>query len=231
VKWGDIPGLKDYISFALTVFSLGLAVLAIVYSMYSNSSLTTSLNLLESSSKKLSNTSDSLTNVTQDLHKSVSDIPESLDRVHGEMTKTRDVVSQLSGGIQIPVRTQNDSEQRVEYVDEILSKLPPYGIAIVTIFVLANQNHFKIDHSIHMKSFSHLDLSYFHGVYVTLKAAGIIDGIRNDGGYTCTYYHSSLNIAKLKVINDEVTEKAFDGDSEWLVEARELYKNLLEQKI
>jgi len=199
--------------------------------MYSNGSLTTSLNLLEASSQKLSTTSDSLKYVTEDLHKSVCDIPESLDRVHGEMTKTRDAVSQLSSGVQAPLRTQNDSEQKQEYVDDMLSKLPPYGIAIVTIFVLANQKSFIINPSTYLQSFKYLDSDYFHGVYVTLKAAGILDGIRGEGGYTCTYYHSSLNIDKLKTIYTKVSLKAFEGDDELLVEARELYENLLVQKI
>ena len=39
VNWSQVPKLVEYITFALTVSSLILAILAIVYSVYSNSSI------------------------------------------------------------------------------------------------------------------------------------------------------------------------------------------------
>ena len=39
VRWSEVPKLVDYITFALTVTSLALALLAIIYSMYSNTTL------------------------------------------------------------------------------------------------------------------------------------------------------------------------------------------------
>ena len=47
VKWSEIPKLVDYLTFALTATSLALAVLAIVYAMYSNTSFSQTISTLD----------------------------------------------------------------------------------------------------------------------------------------------------------------------------------------
>ncbi|EIF5160842.1 hypothetical protein [Vibrio metoecus] len=232
VEWADIPGLKDYISFALTVFSLGLAVLAIVYSMYSNSSLTASLNLLESSSQKLANTSEDLTFATKGLHESLCEIPESLNKVHGEVSKTRDALVQLSSGDQLPMRKQTDDEQRKELVENTLLNLPPYGVVIVAALVLSNKRDFALKVEDHLSDYAGLDPDYFHGVYVTLKAIGIVDGVVTGGDlYKCTYYHSYLTTDKLRELYYKVLDKVFSDKSddvpEYIIKAKNNFEDLL----
>ncbi len=236
VEWADIPGLKDYISFALTVFSLGLAILAIVYSMYSNSSLTSSLNLLESSSQKLAITSEDLTSATKGLHESLCEIPESLNKVHGEVSKTRDALAQLSSGDQLPIRKQTDNEQRTEYVENTLLNLPPYGVVIIAALVSSNTRDFALKVEEHLGNYVNLDPDYFHGVYVVLKATGIIDGVMTDDDlYKCTYYHSYLTTNKLRELYSKVLERAFgdefDDASEYIIKAKKDFEDLLTPKI
>jgi hypothetical protein len=49
VKWSEVPKLTEYLSFALTLASLLLAVMAIGYAIYSNQGLATNLAALVSS--------------------------------------------------------------------------------------------------------------------------------------------------------------------------------------
>ncbi|WP_171027762.1 hypothetical protein [Photobacterium damselae] len=199
-------------------------------------SLTASLNLLENSSKKLANTSEDLTSVTQGLHESLCQIPESLNKVHGEVSKTRDALAQLSNGAQLPIRKQTDNEQRTEYVENMLLNLPPFGIVVVTALVSSNRQGFALKLDEHLSKFNGLAPEYFHGVYVTLKAAGIIDGILTDDNlYKCTYYHSFLTTDKLRELYSKVVERVFGDElinsSEYIIETKKDFDELLNPKI
>ncbi|TLS73867.1 hypothetical protein FD718_01025 [Photobacterium damselae subsp. damselae] len=191
---------------------------------------------MENSSKKLANTSEDLTSVTQGLHESLCQIPESLNKVHGEVSKTRDALAQLSNGAQLPIRKQTDNEQRTEYVENMLLNLPPFGIVVVTALVSSNRQGFALKLDEHLSKFNGLAPEYFHGVYVTLKAAGIIDGILTDDNlYKCTYYHSFLTTDKLRELYSKVVERVFGDElinsSEYIIETKKDFDELLNPKI
>jgi hypothetical protein len=88
VKWSEIPGLADYLTFALTVSSLCLAILAIIYSIYSNSSFTGNISSLEISSRSLLETSSDLSSVTEELNDRIQGIPDIMKTVGDKVEKT-----------------------------------------------------------------------------------------------------------------------------------------------
>jgi len=81
VEWGAIPTLVAYISFALTATSLLLAILAIAYSIYSNTYLSSTLAQFSSSSGALSASVFQLEAVSGALATKVDAIPASIEGV------------------------------------------------------------------------------------------------------------------------------------------------------
>jgi hypothetical protein len=96
VKWSDIPGLVGYITFALTVSSLSLAVLAIIYSIYSNSTLSQNVVSLERASRDVSDTAKIINEVTTGLALKVEAIPPLIETVGARVEHTHQLIEGMS---------------------------------------------------------------------------------------------------------------------------------------
>jgi len=96
IKWAEIPKFADYVTFALSVTSLSLAFLAIIYSIYSNTSFTQNLSTLERSTTLLTSTSTDLSIATADLKSKVEDIPGIIKTVSEKVDQTHDLISNMS---------------------------------------------------------------------------------------------------------------------------------------
>lgn len=96
VKWAKISGLVEYITFALTLSSLILAVLAIVYSMVSNNSFNNIIHSLNFSSKQLESASEGINESNRILLKEIRRIPDAIDNVDKNVSSTRMILENLS---------------------------------------------------------------------------------------------------------------------------------------
>lgn len=96
VKWGSIPELVSYVSFALTGASLLLAIVAIAYSIYSGNSLTSVLSQLSGSSKQIGESSQNIAEVATELAKEVGRIPELIEGVGRRVEETHTLLLEYS---------------------------------------------------------------------------------------------------------------------------------------
>ncbi|MEH6385764.1 MAG: hypothetical protein V7780_14235 [Colwellia sp.] len=96
VKWSDVPGLVDYFTFALTLSSLILAGLAIVYSIYSNTSISSSLTEITSAASSVRKASTDIGISNRELKKEIEKIPVRFDAVEENIAHTHRVVNELS---------------------------------------------------------------------------------------------------------------------------------------
>src|SRR5438105_13887747 len=78
-KWGSIKDLVTYVSFAATLASLLLAILAIVYSYFSSGSLATY-------SERVSKASESLQTTYSELQRTAHDLKQVAENIPGAMT-------------------------------------------------------------------------------------------------------------------------------------------------
>lgn len=94
VKWRDIPDLTNLLSFALTLSSLILALVAIGYAVYSNTSIERSVATLAAASDTVSESASRITSSSESLRgdlKSLSEITgligSRIDHQHGQLEK------------------------------------------------------------------------------------------------------------------------------------------------
>lgn len=85
--YGDNTNLVSYLSFAGMICSIILALLAIVYSIYSTSNLSQSLGDLHSLSQMFTETSATISRTTMELERKIIDIPIVLEEVKTKLTE------------------------------------------------------------------------------------------------------------------------------------------------
>ena len=204
VEWSNIPGLKDYISFALTVFSIGLAVLAIIYSIYSNSTLSSSLSLLESSSLKLSETSNTLSKSTEKLTDNIVKIPTAIGKVEDRVTETHSLIEEL----RLSSSTQSVNvthELSASYLGNFI-QVTSYN-SLITLYVLHHSyaNQAPISFNEELLELMEVELDDNHIHHLLMKAMGLFKSKVIDGTYLCTDFHPYFDDFD-KIISDKCTE-------------------------
>lgn len=96
VNWASIEGLVQYFSFALTLSSLILAILAITYAFQSTGSLSRSIEKISDSSVAIKTSADELRKTNRKLHEELAKIPGGIRAVEERVAETRGVVEKLA---------------------------------------------------------------------------------------------------------------------------------------
>ncbi len=109
IQWGSIPDLSDRISFALTLASLLLAILAIVYSIMSSSSWAQTIGTLRGISDDVTVTTAELGEATANLREEIKSIPERLGGLEGKVTETHSFVTDF---IQLMEQSEGDTQSK-----------------------------------------------------------------------------------------------------------------------
>jgi len=92
IRFADVPNLSERLNFGLTVTSLVLALLAIVYAFYSNASLTKNVTIMNEAAKDVSATSNGLSRVIEELSQKTDLIPTRLQTIEQMLSQPRESV-------------------------------------------------------------------------------------------------------------------------------------------
>ncbi len=226
IKWGAIKELTEYITFALTLTSLVLALLAIVYSFFSNSSMTRNIANLEEASKKIQTNSDLLSSAAENLEKNLQDIPSTLKNIELKTDNTLKVFEEFS---QSDLRIKKTDEEQLSGEDEPIGKLLMEKGSIATKAVLLGLKlAFERSRQFSMEDFAEkVDISnksYIQGFLIALSAIGIFryEEINLGGAkysWLITYLNEDIKEGIEKSIEDFVNyyEKEF-SDPSFLIE-------------
>jgi hypothetical protein len=96
VEWGGIHDIVAYFGFALTLSSLVLALLAIVYSYFSNASFGQNISTLNAASREMSQSAAEIKTATEALRSRVDEIPEALNAMGMRVEETKGAVLTLT---------------------------------------------------------------------------------------------------------------------------------------
>jgi hypothetical protein len=117
-------------TFALTITSIVLAILAIVYAFFSNSSFTKNIVSLNDSSKIISDASKIITSSSVELNNKIGDIPKLLDKIDKKTDHTISKLNELklyppptSKKIDVDIKDYDD-----ESVYNLLHKISANGL-------------------------------------------------------------------------------------------------------
>lgn len=126
VKWGAIQGLVEYISFGLTLTSLFLALIAIIYAIISNTTFSQHLGTLQSATQGVVDAAGSLSKVTASLESKVGEIPVLIRNVESKLDEARKEIKERT------------LQQEAASPDAMTKEEPPKGIdpaAFISFFL------------------------------------------------------------------------------------------------
>lgn len=105
VEWGGIQDLVDYITFALTLSSLVLAAVAIVYALFSSASLAGTAESIREMSTLVSNTTRQLSEASEELTAHARTVPEALTEMGQSLERTRELMEAQNRETDVPQTT------------------------------------------------------------------------------------------------------------------------------
>lgn len=174
IKWNNIPNLVDYITFALTLSSLVLSLLAIIYSFVSNNKFSESIGALNNVSDEVLDSSKKLNLITDDLSIKVAEIPEHLKNVEEKAEKTH----QLIESMKIEKENTSVSTSEVEgvakhefSVDKFLSVSSFNGKALLYALSLS----FNQKKSFLLQDIFDSNRDYVWGYFIATSSMGLIE--------------------------------------------------------
>ena len=119
-NFGSIPSLFQYITFALTLSSITLAFIAIVYSFISNTSLSKIIATVLNASESISESASGLQSTTKNLDTRISLLPPILEKVYGKFEETTQILKEQSKTITPSTAGAVDVTQSKESAEKFL---------------------------------------------------------------------------------------------------------------
>ena len=127
IQWSEITDLVNYITFALTLSSLVLSILAIVYSFISNSRFSETMGALNNVSKDVLDSTIKLNTVTDDLTRQVEEIPIHLKNVEDQTEKTHQLIESIQLIKETSVEPATTKKEELSSVESFLTSSSFYG--------------------------------------------------------------------------------------------------------
>lgn len=179
VHWGGVSDLVSYISFALTLSSLILALIAIVYSFVSNGNLLRTLGSLDNVANSLSVSTDSLKSTTDELAQEVERIPPSFQKISGQINETQEILKNiesvsLSASAGSMANQSPEDQTEIVSTESFLANCSLLGILIIHALYLAEKHKIPFD----LEDFSKqtgVNFDYTQGFMVALNSARILN--------------------------------------------------------
>jgi len=216
VQWGQITKLVEYITFALTVTSIVLAVLAISYAVYSNTSFIQIVATLNSASQKVSEVSSIITEATNELEKKVASIPEKIEALGEQLTLTHSAVIEIAERAKtqqpaVSVKT-SDSPQKVRTAEQFLEYCSAQGLVGIYALSRAYSQNKPLSLMELDKKLSGITPNYIYGHSAAMVAAGFFGisyGKDMPGTWKITAANEEL-VSHISKINDYIIKKVED---------------------
>ncbi len=188
VQLGQVKDLVSYVSFAATISSLILAILAIAYSVFSGGAVGNTLMLITKSSADLAGTVASLDKIGGDIREAVEEIkvtarhiPEAMGQVSATVEKNLALIGESvksrSEAIDKPVATEMEAHEASLKLNEIVEKLVTGGslIGVVGFYVciLSYRTRRPITKEFR-QSIPLFDVDYIYGYLVAMSALDVL---------------------------------------------------------
>ncbi len=151
IEWAKIPGLVDYITFALTLSSLILAVLAIIYSIHSNSSISISLIDISKSALDVTKASNEIMRSNDELKSELSHLPLAIKDVGERVGETKaiveDIVLDKKRGLDINLEQDSSTIRGIgsDLIDRFMKNSSISGMEALYAVVLSNKTNTSLE--------------------------------------------------------------------------------------
>lgn len=217
VEWGKIEKLVEYITFALTLTSLVLALLAIVYAVFSNSKFVQNITTLTNISDEVKRNSFELKSATDDLKSKIEAIPDSLKDVEKNTSKTNELLEKLS---QSPIsddlignKINKGENLETITIDELLTDIITNSSFLGKLLLYASYLSLTKKESFSLDDLFQENKDYAFGFLSVLTSLGIILYTTKKDIYTVSHVSQKI----LDEISDEVMKIAKEHDEKEII--------------
>lgn len=211
LDWGGNEKLVDYITFALTLTSLTLSLLAIIQSLFSSSRFSETIGSLSSINEEVLITSKKLSEATIELDKKITNIPVSLKAVEKNTDETRIMVEKMSNVEKTKIPEKNKT-----------TKNKPHSIIIETMVQTSSFVGQQVLYALSLskkqnKTFSLKDvigddmIDYSFGYLIALASCGLIEYSETDRVIQAIKLNNDID----RIIKDMLYSAAKKGDKEY----------------
>jgi len=220
VRWGGIPDLVKYVSFALTTTSLLLAVLAIAYSIYANTSLSSTLSHLSASASTLSSSVQDLQGVSARLTNKVDDIPTSVEGVTKRIEDTHALLKRMSERADEPVADPRPPGQTRSPVASFAARSSSWGLMGLYACKLANKKGVGFDPAKVASAVPFLNADYVYGFLVAASVAGMLEAKSSHSIITVRRIEDDLASAIDEAVARRIEKAPSEGARQLLIRAK-----------
>lgn len=192
VKWATIPGLVDYIQFALTAVALTLGILAIFYNMYSNTNFSQNVTALNIASKDVEAAASDLTGVTANLGRKIEVFPGMIERVSSQVEETQQLVKGLSEIQDLKPTGTSKEQEAIQIPASFLAITSLIGLEVLYICLLAHSRGISFNLKNLTQSISGDYDEYARGYLVAVASLGIIRAKVSRGIWNILYFNEVI---------------------------------------
>ena len=177
IKWSEVYELVRIVDFAATLTSLVLALLAIVYAFYSNSSTVNNVYKLNEASNNINKTSQSLSLIVKELNSEVKQIHPVLKEVEKKTRHTNNLLEELNSSNS----NQDSAELGRISVENLLKHSSISGLMTLYAIQICFNSRKKVDIEKLEEIIYKRHSDYIDGFLVCIEAINIIKTDRGEG--------------------------------------------------
>lgn len=234
VKWGKIDKLVEYITFALTLTSLVLALLAIIYAVFSNSKFVQNITTLTNISDEVKNSSKELSQATEELKSKIDVIPSSIKDVQSKASETHELLMEMSkksekSASNDEMNNKLKSEETITK-KELLTSLLDYSSFNGKLIMYASFLSLEKKESFSLDELFQDSKDYMLGFFISLASVGIIKYTKKDNIVTVLYLSELIKEKISDIIiesaesYDKKNEKTVEDEYSWVRQVNEVTK-------
>jgi len=236
VRWYEIPNLIDYFNFALTLTSISLALLAIIYAFISNSTFAKNIFSLNEISIIIKKNAEELNLSTELLKSELVKIPKSLDSLEQKADSTLTHLNEIRNKALL----QPDANEKIteglsiDNIKKLLRHTSINGMKLLFIlkYSYKYQKSFLLSKVLEDLKFSSWDYAY--GFYIPLNGLGVFSykEIREDNYFKWLinevdkYLYENIEYELKELIAEVEYKSAFENFWKEIKEVEEYFINI-----
>lgn len=200
LAWADIPGLVDKLSFALTISSVILALLAIYFTVNFNSLFSNNINTFLNLHQNIEKSSQKLIAATQDLNVKLDSMPQAIQGVDQKIDRVHKMLEEglpSAAKIQVAAVELNTKQKEFDWTEDRLKYMfVNANYSGMLVMYLLGQTFAKAHRFTYqdiIDKLMEIPPDFFNGYASSLNSFGLCHIEYVNGTYVVTAYNEVLN--------------------------------------
>jgi hypothetical protein len=228
-KFGSNDNLIAYLSFALTVSSLFLSLLAIIYAYISNSTFGDTISSLNKSSNDISNNSKNLEGITKTLDEKFEKLPQFLKALENKVDWTNAYLYDQYERSQNAPQEPLDQEIPKDYIDKFITYSSTMGLYALYASYLSWKNKKPFTLKTLYDNCELLSVEYTMGFLTSVSSFGVFTRFDYSDKWTITDFNSRIAETITKEVEARVQNEKDSDKSNYLETQLTQLRNLFNE--